>query len=247
MQPGIYVRDVGLFDKSQLQKHENTNTYYAPIFTREGAFWYLVTFTMEKYLDTISTIPDGLKHVIFGGYLRDVPLVQDYLGTINESHQQIEIVSFEWLDSKVHVPADLAVSGTVVPLHFAPGVEEGYYLLNFKESATFQSMDQDSENVLDDADDGDIMIVEDTNPRLSDVMFSDFDKEILGVAEGSSKGKATATSSRKQADKGKKPMKDVSQPVAKSKTKSKNDIFSRLLAKSAAIPLMAAVVVEETQ
>ncbi|KAG1098486.1 hypothetical protein G6F42_017978 [Rhizopus arrhizus] len=78
-------------------------------------------------------------------------------------------------------------------------------------------------------------------------MLSDFGKEILGVAEGSSKAKATATSSRKQADKGKKPMRDVSQPVAKSKTKSKNDIFSRLLAKSAATPLMAAVVVEETQ
>jgi len=192
-------------------------------------------------------MPDGLKHVIFGGYLRDVPLVQDYLGTINESHQQIEIISFECLDSKVHVPADLAVSGTVVPLHFAPGIEEGYYLLNFKEPATFQSMDQDGKNVLDDADDGDIMIVEGTDPRLSDVMLSDFGKEILGVAEGSSKGKATATSSRKQADKGKKPMRDVSQPVAKSKTKSKNDIFSRLLAKSAATPLMAAVVVEETQ
>ena len=135
-------------------------------------------------------MPNDFKHVIFSGYLQDVPLMQDYLGLVNESRQHITITSFEYLQSQVDVPASLkAVNATSVPLEFDLGPSEGYYLLNLREPATFNTTTDPSEQIDDDIDDGDILHVEDISAEQQTLQVSDFDKEILGITPSTAKEK----------------------------------------------------------
>jgi len=210
MTRGIFVRDVGLFDKAKVKKHGTRNKHYAPVFTLDGDFWYTATMTEELHNSVVVSMENRFNHVLFSGYLHDVPLMQDYLGLVNESRQQIELTSFECLKSQVEVPK-LMTSGTVAPLEFAPGPSEGYYLLNLREPAAFSVDDKDVQESLveemdDGFDDGDILCVDDVEKQVADMQFSDFDKEILGV------GTAVAESSK---DAGKRIEKSVKSTTAR--------------------------------
>lgn len=50
MQSGIFIRDVCIFYKSQIQKNEDKNEYVTPIYTvDEGTFWYTITINNKIY------------------------------------------------------------------------------------------------------------------------------------------------------------------------------------------------------
>ncbi|KAK4520014.1 diphosphomevalonate decarboxylase [Mucor velutinosus] len=133
---GLFVRNVALFDKSQVEEDKEFNCYSAPIFdVNNGYFWYNITTPEDIYNSVVVNMPMKPKHIVFAGYLQDVPLMADYAGTVNESR------------SEVQVPAGFVTGliGTGVPYIFSKGPEEGYYLVNFKEPAKFHQIEEEEE------------------------------------------------------------------------------------------------------
>lgn len=193
MQSGIFVRDVCIFDKSRVHKNQYTNEYEAPIYTvDEGTVWYTITINNEIYETKIAPMPSIPKHVVFSGYLYDVPLMRDYVGMVNEARQRIQIVSFMALNSDIHVPDGFkrtAIS-TIVPYVFDAGPEEGAYVVHLNKPVQFKPAVQIEDDMDDDEiDQGDILNMDEPMEPSTGIVVSTFDKEILGLDPQSRKGK----------------------------------------------------------
>lgn len=71
------------------------------------------------------------RYVVISGVIKDVPMMQDFLGIVNEARQ---IFIFP---SDITIPEHLVdiVAPTVAPLQFAPGPMEGYYIIRMDPNA----------------------------------------------------------------------------------------------------------------
>lgn len=151
------------------------------------------------------------KHVIFSGYLYDVPSMPDYVGMVHEARQHIRIAVFMIWNSNIHVSEGFrtSVSSTIVPYVCDPGPKEGYYVVDLNKRAEFKPTTEPHEiKEHDDIDEGDLLNMEDyySKPieQSTEIAVSTFDKEILGLGPQSKK------------------VKEVSRPeIVASKTRSK--------------------------
>ncbi|KAG2190370.1 hypothetical protein INT46_008031 [Mucor plumbeus] len=139
------IIDVAIFCKAQIQHNVETKTYSIPLYNVEdGKFWYIGEISADMYNEYIVPLDNKPRHLFFSGILYDVPIMEDYLGLVNESRQRIHINTMKILLSDIYVPESLKeeLIETIVPYQFISGPSNGYYLvvLNEQENATFHAV-----------------------------------------------------------------------------------------------------------
>lgn len=120
----MVVTDIALFVKNEVQYNQENQSYCMPVYNvNDGSFWYTVCFSEDTYNKFISDLDNKPRHIFFSGVLEDVPIMQDIVGTVNESRQRINLFNLNVLPSDVYVPQKLVnhLISTVVPYTFIPG------------------------------------------------------------------------------------------------------------------------------
>jgi hypothetical protein len=111
----------------------------------DGHFVYKAKVARGSYEAEQSKMRLGLpRYVMVSGVLRDVPMMQDFLGMVNEARQVLEAWQICILPSDISIPENSVdiVAPTVAPLEFSPGPMEGYYIIRMNPdgpASTFQA------------------------------------------------------------------------------------------------------------
>lgn len=128
----VFVNCCGILLPRSLEQGQDDHVYFHIYNAITGMLEYRVKMKQDLYNSQGNQLSNNNpRHIVVNGILKDVPIMRDFLGIVNEARQIIEGLDFMIFPGDIPLPSCLVdiVQPSIAPLTLSPGSQEGYYTI----------------------------------------------------------------------------------------------------------------------